>query len=383
MAQVDDELAIRAVLTQMTANQPAAPPGRYAAIRHQVVLHRRRQLAGAAAAVAILVFAAIAVPLGLLHNGPQPPTAPSRHYHVSEFPPAPHSPKGLIAEGTLDGSRWKIAVMTQPKLSEGFCMNTESGPDPLTCVADPPEAADNAGDPASFSTYSGWGRFSANLGTVRSDVSYLKVTFSNGQALTLYPVAIYGRAYARFVALMTPYNAAVTSVTAYSTHGDLGYAVPFTADGSLGLNRWLRPGQPALPRPVSYLIGSGTVDGSAWQEFLYVGPWGTCVAAAGGAGGGSECFPAIGPLLAPHEVAGSFGFSVGADNAYVVPGEAAPSVSYLIVTTSNGSSERVRLVSAGRLKFFAYASVRGNRVVRWAAYDKTDHKLASGTGYGP
>lgn len=90
--------------------------------------------------------------------------------------------------------------------------------------------------------------------------------------------------------------------------------------------------------------------------------------------------PRTGTLLARRDVVGLFGISVGAGDSYIVPGEAAPSVSYLTLTTSDGSIERVRLVSAGRLKFFAYASVKGDRVVRWTAYDEAGHELASGAG---
>jgi hypothetical protein len=380
MAQIDDELAIRRVLAAMTQDQPPAPPSRYAAIRRRAIVHRRRQLAGAAAAVAILVAAAIAIPLGLLRIGPPPPATQSRHYHVSEYKPGTAGPPGLVAYGTINDRRWKISVVQQPKLSEGYCVTMDPGPNALPCVFDPPEVASNSGAPASFSSYAGWGRFSANLGTVASNVTYLKVAFNNGQTLTLYPVAIYGRAYARFVALMTPYNAAVTSVTAYSGQRDLGYAVPFTADGGLGLNRWLRPGQAALPRPVTYLIGSGSVKGTAWHERVWIGPWGTCV---GGAGGGSTCFAQTGSVLSGHQFATSFGYSVGTANTYFVYGEAAPSVSYLIVTTSDGSTQKVTMTKAGALRFFAYPSVQGNRVVRWAAYRADGRRLASGTGNGP
>jgi hypothetical protein len=380
MAQIDDERAIRSVLAEMTEDQPPAPPARYAAVRRRATVHRRRQLAGAAAAVAILVAAAIAIPLGLLRIGPPPPATPNRHYHVTVYRPGRHSQRGLIAYGTVEGTRWRIVVDKMPTLSAGFCMDTEPGPESQTCVFNPPEPANNSGDPASFFLYSGWGRFSANLGTVASDVSYLKVAFSNGQTLTLYPVAIYGPTYARFVALMTPYNAAVTLVTAYSRHGELGFAVPFTADNSLGLNRWLRPGQPALPRPVTYVIGSGTVNGAAWHVYVWLGPWGMCM---GGAGGGSTCLPQDGAQVEPHQFLNSFGDSVGADDTYFVYGEAAPSVRYLIVTKADGSTQRIAVAEAGTLRFFAYSSVLGDRVVRWAAYGARGQRLAVGQAFNP
>jgi hypothetical protein len=380
MAQIDDELAIRKELAEMTEDQPPAPPARYAAIRRRAAVHRRRQLAGAAAGVAILVAAAIAIPLGLMRVGPPPPAGPTRHYHVSEYRPGPGSQGGLIAYGTVDGIRWKIAVNKMPTLSQGFCMNTESGQDPQTCVFDPPEPANNGGSPADFSLFSGWGRFSANLGTVASDVSYLRVSLSNGQALTLYPVAIYGRAYARFVALMVPYSSAVTSVTAYSSHGELGYAIPFTAEAGLGLDRWLRPGQPALPHPATYLIGAGTVSGAAWHEYAWIGPWGTCF---GGAGGGSDCLDQAGSVLSPHQLVDSFGNSSGPGNTEYVYGQAAPSVSYLIVTTSDGGTQKVWIARAGALRYYAYASVPRNPVVRWTAYGLSGQQLGTGRANAP
>jgi hypothetical protein len=380
MPQIDDELALRSVLAEMTQDQPPAPPARYAAVRRRAVVHRRRQLAGAAAAVAILVAAAIAIPLGLRHLGPPPPATPARHYRVTEYRPGIGSQRGLIAYGTVDGTRWKIAVDQMPTLSEGYCMDTGSGSESQTCVFNPPEAGNNSGELASFSLYAGWGKYSANLGTVATNVSYLKVAFSNGQTLTVYPVAIYGPAYARFVALMTPYNAAVTSVTAYSSHGELGYAVPFNADNSLSLNRWLRPGQPALPPPATYLIGSGTVNGTAWHEYVWIGPWGTCV---GGAGGGSTCYTQTGSMLGPRQQITSFGVSVGSGNTEYVYGQAETSVSYLIVTRSDGSTQKVTMARAGTLRFYAYASVQGNGVVRWAAYGTRGQRLAAGRGDAP
>ena len=379
MAQVDDEFAVREALAEMTVHQPPAPPDRFGAIRRRAVLHRRRQLAGVAGAVAVLVAAAIAIPLGLLRFGPPSPAAPTRHYHVSVSPPGPHSQHDLIAQGRVDGLRWKVALLPQ-RGNTGYCFSSSNGSGYGVCVGNPPQLASATGSPASFNTWFSTGATPIAVGTVSDDVTYLRVSMNNGQLLTLYPVGLLGQKYARFVALAVPYPGAVTQVTAYSRRGELGYAVPFTATGEVELSRWLRPGQPALPRPATYAIGSGVENGVAWQERAYIGPWGICLA---GAGGGSDCIPVDGSPLEPHQLATTFGLSVGQGNIYYAFGSADSAVSYLVVTTSGHSREKVPVVKAGTFKFFAYASAPGNRVVRWAAYNADGEQLGAGAGYGP
>jgi hypothetical protein len=384
MAQIDDELAIRGLLADLTSDQPPVPPARYAAVRRRVVVHRRRQLAGAAAAVAILVAAAIAIPLGLVHLGPQPPSAPSRHYRVSEYPPGPHSQHGLVASGTMNGRRWNLTI----DIAGGFSLCWSA--DVPTAVAGVPDCtnamparASRSGAPAFLLGQVG-GPEQVNVGTVRSDVAYLKVAYSNGQILTAYPTAVFSRPFARYVAVVTPFPAAMTSVTAYSGTGrDLGYAVPFTGDGSVDLNHWLRPGQPALPRPHTYVIGSGTVRGNRWHEDVWIGPWGTCF---GGSGGGSGCFAVTGSLLSYGQLATTFGLSAGGGSTEIAYGEVTPAVSYLLVTGSNGATERVTTTAAGKLKFFAYAQRGTDPVVArvsWAAFSAQGQRLAAGRGDGP
>jgi hypothetical protein len=376
MAHLDDELAVREILTDLTAGQPPAPPGRYASVRRRAVARRRRQLAGAAAAVTVLVAGAIAIPLGLLHAGPTPPVAPSRHYRVSENPPGPGAPPGLIASGAVDGRTWHVIVQREKGMT-GYCYLYAAGL--MNCDSDPLPRPTTSGDPVSFTGSAGT-TDQISIGTVGSDVAYLTMSFTNGQVLTLHPVDVLGSRYARFFAIEVPYSAAVTRVAAYSRHSELEYAIPFTALGDIEPVRWLRPGEPDRTPRATYPIGSGTVNGRHWRERVYVGPWGTCV---GGGGGGIYCFASTGSLLPAHAIATSFGFSVGPDGVYYITGEAAPSVSYLTVTGSAGSTRRVPAVRAGTRKFFAYASPRDDRVVRWAAYGSRGQELASGTGQAP
>jgi hypothetical protein len=375
MAHLDDELAVREVLTDLTAGQPPAPPGRYASVRRRAVARRHRQLASAAAAVALLVAAAIAIPLGVLHVGPTRPAAPSRHYHVSVRPPGAGAPPGLVASGAINGRKWQVIVQREKGLS-GYCYRYAAGL--MNCDGDPLPRPASTGDPVSFTGSAGTS-YPVSVGTVRSDVAYLTLSFTNGQVLTLHPVDVLGSRYARFFAIEVPYSAAVTRVAAYSRHSELEYAIPFTALGDIEPVRWLRPGQPDRTPRATYQIGSGTADRTSWQARVYAGPWGTCI----GGAGSSDCFASTGSLLPAHAVATSFGFSVGPGGVYYITGEALPSVSYLTVTSSAGGTRRIPAVRAGARRFFAYTSPRGDRVVRWAAYSAGGQQLGSGTGQEP
>jgi hypothetical protein len=377
MTPLDDELAMRGVLTDLTAGQPPAPPGRSAAVRDRARARRRRQLAGVAAAVAVLVAAAIAVPLGVLHAGPTPPSAP-RHYRVSENPPRPGAPRGLIATGRAAGVRWSLSVQLQQHGSlmcwllpgrEQVCDGGGADQAKVSRTGDP--AWISSGGGPGFQIYGGW---------VRADVTRLAVTYSNGQVLSLRPVDVLGRRYARFFALAGSPRARVTQVAAYSADRELGYAIPFTAADSVDLVRWLRPGQPALPRPVARVIGSGNSGGPSWTDHLYIGPWGTCV---DGTNDGSLCWPSTGWLPGSHGVIGSMGLSAIGNSIFYEHCQAVPAVSYVVITRADGSTERIAAIQAGPWKYLSYASVQRDKVVRWAAFGAHGQELASGSGQAP
>jgi hypothetical protein len=69
----NDEVAARAAFTDLAAEQPPFPPGRFAAVRRRAVIRRRGKLAGSALAVAVAV--ALAVSLSQLAGTRQPPPA--------------------------------------------------------------------------------------------------------------------------------------------------------------------------------------------------------------------------------------------------------------------------------------------------------------------
>jgi hypothetical protein len=185
-------------------------------------------------------------------------------------------------------------------------------------------------------------------------------------------------AHSRWSRLARLAYAAVTQVSAYSSHGELGYAVPFTSLGSVLTERWLRPGQKARPGPATYTIGSGTVHGVAWTERLYVGPWGSCL---GGTSDGSECWTDASQPARQHG-AGQVGVLFLHDGTSLAVFDAAPSVSYLLVRRADGSTSRENLVRAGRSRFCVIVSAKGRKATRWAAYSANGTRLASGSFTG-
>ena len=331
------------------------------------VMIRRRVTVAVAAAV--IVAAAAATP-SILHwlRQPAPPPVVPTHYHVTVLPPGPGSSKGLIATVGIDGRRWKV---TGTANATGMCIN---GFTSIACEADGLPRVYRSGDPAS--TGLGSGRYPLlETGTVRANVAFLRLRLSNGQVLTLRPVPVFGHAHAAIFAFAVPAAQVVTQISAYSRHGEIGYAVPFTALGSVEPVRWLKPGQPALPSPARYRIGSGSVGGTPWSEYLYTGPWGTCM---GGAGGGSDCWTGGVGQLAHVKVADVLGVSVGSGNTWFVPMAVAPTVSYVLVSPAHGASFRVRPERTNGVRFAVFAVPSGHGTTRWAAYSASGTRLASG-----
>ncbi len=378
MAQIDDELAIRGVLTEMTEGQPPAPPTRYAAIRRRAIVHRRRQLAGAGAALVIVVAAAIAIPLGLRHIGPPPPVAPSRHYHVSEYPPGPHSRSGLVASGVLNHWRWSMFVTGSglPGPEATVCWGTTyaSAGANGSCAGPPTPANDDGAIAAIFSSVGTTEQ--VDIGNVSSNVSYLRVFYGNGQVLTVRPVAVFGRQYARFFAFAAPYSAAVTEVAAYSRTGELAYAIPFDGGGSISLDRWIPPGRPALPRPASAVIGSGVAFGGRWHLTVYIGPWGTCF--AGSPTGSSSCNDQSYWTLGRQATVGVIGTMYSNNTSGYWYGQTRSDVAYLLLTTARGQATKVDTVTVDGTSFFAFAGSTRDPAVRWVAYDAAGRRLAAG-----
>jgi len=212
-------------------------------------------------------------------------------------------------------------------------------------------------------------------GYVRHDVDRVQVSLSNGQVLTLLPTDLFGPRYARWVAIAVPFARAVREISVYSAGGELEHAVPFTRRGSIEIERWLKPGQPDLPRPVSGRLGSATIAGHHFVVHGYLGPWGSCFRSALIAE--NMCSAQSGPLrpgTVVKSVVGSYSSDIGFDILHVEP-----AVSYLLVTRAKGSALRVRPVRLGGQKYCILPNDLRNRDVTWTAYDAAGHLLGSGS----
>jgi hypothetical protein len=294
------------------------------------------------------------------------PATPANRYTVTVQMPGPHSPAGLIAAGTVNGKRWQLTA-SRPGADgagRGNELITASGPafgpDGGTDTFGP--STPDSTEPVSLDGLSG-GPTQAHFGTVRADVSSVKVRLGNGTVLMLRPVTVYG---VRAVAFAAPLGAVIVDATAYSRHGEIATAVPFAGSGGLAdFVAWLKPGQRGLPRATAR-IGSGTSGGRTWSAVAHQGPWGICIEVSGG----SDC------------TATTFGsgtkerfFTVGDPGVFV--GTASASVVRILVERPDGTSFQVRPVTIGIERFFAFPLNADHKPWRWTAYDSTGHVVAS------
>jgi len=388
---IRDEHDLRARLGTALDGLTPGPLLLTAVVRQGRAIRVRRLSIVAGLAVAVIA-AAIAAPALLSVHGRRPPPVGAAHYRVSVHPPRPGSPRALIAHGTVNGRRWRV---TGSEHRAGDHISRCFTAFKTSCMRGRPALASNGGTPAWLLMETGT-RPKFEIGTVRSDVAYLRVSLTNAQALTLRPVNLFGRKYARYVAFAVPYAAAVRRISAYSQDSELAYAVPLTAGGHVIANRWLRPGQPARPRPASYQIGSGRAYGYAWSTTLYVGPWGACPVSSTARNGTRTVMTAcyLHPdrqleLAAGQLYRASKGPYLGNYRTAVIA-QTSPDVSYLILTRADGSHAKVRAVAAGRWRFCEYVTtmamtgqpVSPATVVRWTAYDSSGAVLGSGPPFG-
>lgn len=343
----------------------------------RVVLIRRR---ATAAFVALAVAAAAALVPTLLHALHRAaPVTP--YYHVTVHPPRPGSPQGLVASGLVNRASWRFFARYNAH-HDGLCVGSILGYS--ACGGDRPRG--RAGAPATLFGDSGeaaqlpsgrWVRVQMVYGSVRDDVEHLRVTLSNGQVLTLHPVALFGKGYARWVAFAAPFASAVREIAVYSAKAEIEHTVPFTGRGAIEFGRWLRAGQPDLPRPVAGRLGEGTVEGHHWIVRGYVGPWGSCFRNATVHMDFCTTQPAVlPPATVVRKLATAYysGEHIGLSVVQV-----SPDVGYLLVTRPKGSPLRLRPVSLGGQRFCVLPLDLRNEGVSWAAYDTAGHLLGNGS----
>jgi hypothetical protein len=360
---VSDEHDLQDRLDQaFQAITPRQPPLEQAVRQGRLIRLRRRLAAATGLAV---VAAGAAVPVLLHQQAGQPALTGPRHPTVTVSPAGRHAPAGLIATGVAGGRHWRLTASRPGPAGAahaGQCFTVISA---RSC-GPVPDARPGRSDPVSFTGTSD-GFTDVQFGPVSAAVRYVTVRLSDGEALTLHPVSVYGT---RYVAYAVPRSLQVSGVTAYSARGELASTIPFNApDATLDTGVWLRPGQTGMPRATG-LIGSGTVDGHTWSAAAYVGPWGECLVTRGNGGPNSVCDTVSTPQ--GTTVLGSAGGPL-----VVVYGTAGPDVQHVIITLASGQTLRVRAVQVGEQKFFSYALLRGEHSVRWQSFDAVRHETGS------
>lgn len=353
--------------------------------RGRVIRGRRRRLAtmaGAAAGVAACVGLVTGLATLLPSHRYTISSSASGGYTVTVQAPGPRAPAGEIASGSINGRPWQITAEKPGTdgAARGMQLILGSGPaaGPAGMSAAGAPLAANGADPVAWQEY-GMGNSTAQgqFGAVRADVSYVTIRLSNGTVLTLQPVTVYG---VRAVAFAAPLGATIIDATAYSRHGEIATAIPFSypgprtsfIDGIASFAAWLKPGQHGLDR-ASGQLGSGTFDGHTWSATAYLGPWGICFEVAGGTPLVRYCTPATSALGTQRL------FWTGVD-PNVAGGSASASVTRVVVHRVDGVTVVVRPVTIGQQKFFVFPMRYGLKPLTWKAYDSSGKLVASSAG---
>jgi hypothetical protein len=289
---------------------------------------------------------------------------------------------GAIAAGTMGTARWQVTV-TPPGAANPvpadpcYSVTLSSAPAGLGsegCTDVSPQLATilNSKNPAVWTSLSDDATM-VMIGEVGDGVTYLIVTFADGQQLKLLPVTMAGH---RYVAWIAPVRMLIASVAAhlgtpYADSGQVATTAPFYQPGAIPLfGLWQLPGQDAPPRD-SGVIGSGTDDGHAWKATAYEGPWGTCVIATEGA---SECVPLA--RITKTAVLGGWGPTGTALPAW---GSAAPGVTTVRIALSNGTAVTAHPVGIGNEDLFAFWLGKNLTPKSWTAYNAAGQQVGSGT----
>ncbi len=333
------------------------------AVRQGRLIRLRRRLA-ATAGLAV-VAAGVAVPVLLHQQAAQPALIGPRHPTVTVSPAGPHAPAGLIASGTAGGRHWRLTASRPGPAGAAHASQCFTAISARSC-GPVPGSRPGRSDPVSFTGTSD-GFTDVQFGPVNAAVRYVTVRLSDGEALSLHPVSVYGT---RFVAYALPRSLQVSSITASSARGELASTIPFNApDATLDTGVWLPPGQTGMHRATG-LVGSGTVGGHAWSTTAYVGPWGECLVTRGNGGPSSVCDAVSAPQ-------GTTVLGSASGPLAVVYGTAGPDVRHVIITLASGQTLRVQAVRVGEQKFFSYALLRGQHSVRWQSFDAVRHETGS------
>jgi hypothetical protein len=377
--RIDDERDLNEQLEaafEAITPRPAPVDG---TVRQGRAIKVRRRVAVAVGAAAVVAIGVFAVPSLLNRSAAPGPVAPVGPYTVTVQAPGPHSARGLIASGTIDGKRWQFTAAKPgsgvPGSESGEQIFTTAGPAFRGDAGSQPwvALAEESADPVSFSGLTS-GPVQVQYGAVRADVAYVAVQLDNGTVLMLHPVAVYG---VRAVAFAVPVGAGVADATAYSRHGEIAAAIPFNdSSGMADFGFWLEPGQHGLAK-ASGRIGSGTANGRAWSVTAYLGPWGVCFQAPATGIPQAFCVPTLSDLDSGY-------WSLTNDSLSVAAGRAPTSTAWVIVNQpppgTNGTTTKVWPVTVGGQRLFAFLLQTGPNPLSWTDYDSSGAVVGSYAG---
>jgi hypothetical protein len=328
---------------------------------------------------AVALFAAAGYPALARHSAGPRPVPPVHHQRVlvTDVPPALGAPPGEVAFGRVGGLSWEVGVdKPAAKASSALptCWRSRQAGGPEQAASSSSLEVSNCDLPKLTGqwpvefTGQDTGTNGVMIGTVRPDVTYVALTLADGQELKLIPVTSYGGA--RLLAYVAPLRDPVIKAVAYQGDGQYLIAVPFNQPGSLSLfGLWLRPGD-AVPPTASAVLTTGTPGVWSGKISAHEGPWGTCFSTGSG---DSECYSAV-QMLAT-EVTGL----MGGDPPLMVWGSAAPYITRLEVSLTNGDIIRVPAVPVGDEKLWAFGVAKGQRVKSLAGYNAAGTRVWTGT----
>lgn len=171
---------------------------------------------------------------------------------VTDVPPGPGSPPGLIAAGKIGDRTWRAIVEKArpgrvPANELNYLCVTGWGtvfePVGYSSTGCEPPTPPVGGDPVAFdwmATKTAAGMIQFQYGAVASDVTYVLIRLSDGQELKLVPVKRYGL---RMVAFVAPVPPQIVSAIAYLSNGQHQTATLVNNTAGLTIiEGWLRPG---------------------------------------------------------------------------------------------------------------------------------------------
>lgn len=358
---IDDELYTRNLRHDLDlaldAVAPSVPPT--SAIKHAGKSIRIRRRVTVAVSLAVAIAVAAAAP-GLARGlRPSPP--------ISKSPPkvsigviTPQSPPGLIAKGTINGVPWQVRL--SQLAGTGICVGTAQ--DQGAGCGTPGTVT--KGEPAVLDGFTVGRHDFVLYGSVGRRVTRLAFTLADGSVLTTRPVPYAGK---RWLGLQLPKSLTIAQIAAYSSHGLLATAVPFTPPSRFPVVQdWQRPGQP-VPAVFAKTVGSGTLGGRPWSITIHAGPWGRCavVRTPGGLNDG-DCWSGTRTSggIVQEDSHGQPGWWIGS---------ASPQVSYLKILLAGGHVIRVPVVQVGHERLYGFVLGAGSRILRWSSYDHGGQRL--------